>query len=412
MQTTLLLGFVLFLMWLVMSAPIGLRTISRTIRVNASLESIRSALHPFGDDFTWNEAVSAVEKFDGSTGRMTTTHHDRSGGFIERDFAIEDAGDSWRTRFTSDTSLAQDFWQDHEMSASLKEVEENVTDVTIAETDTYRGIAFMVFRFFAMRRQSLKLKIWAEQGSFRRGGIFERPSTQFGMALISALLLWPVFGLNQDGLFLSVMLTVVVGLHELGHIIAFRMMGHKGARMIFIPILGGIAMGGRPYDRHFEIGFSALMGAGFSAFLMAIVMLIAMSLQWHIDPMIWQGLIVFALMGSLFNLGNLIPVWKFDGGQVLRQVFRSRIGLSIGSFVLLSWFFGVGFALGLPSNLLIVAGAVFALLSIMTSRGGIKPKKPLTPMTGQERFAILAAFAAVFSIHASVLVWSADRLLA
>ena len=412
MQTALLLGFVLLLMWLVMSAPIGLRTITRTIRVNGSLARIKGALHPFGDDFTWNQAVSSVEQFDAQSGKMVTTHTDRSGGFIERDFAIDDDGNSWRARFTSDTSLAQDFWKDHEMATSLKAIAGNVTDVTISETDRYRGIAFMVFRFFSLRRQALKLKIWAEQGTFKRGGIFEKPSTQFGMAALSALLLWPVFGLHFDGFVLSVMLTVVVGLHELGHIIAFRMMGHKGARMIFIPILGGIAMGGRPYDRHFEIGFSALMGAGFSAFLMALVMLLGLTLQWQIDPVIWQGMIVFAVMGSLFNLGNLIPVWKFDGGQVLRQVFRSRIGLSIGSFVLLSWFFGVGFAMGLPSNMLIVAGAIFTLLSVMTSRGGIKPKNPLTPMSGNERFAILAAFAAVFSIHASVLVWSADKLLA
>lgn len=411
MQIAFLLGFVLLLMWLVMSAPIGLRTITRTVRVEGSLARIKASLHPFGDDYTWNQAVSAVEKFDAQNGKMVTTHTDRSGGFIERDFSIEEDGNSWRARFTSDTSLAQDFWNDHEMATSLSAVSENVTDVTISETDSYRGVAFMVFRFFSLRRQALKLKIWVEKGTFKRGGVFEKPSTQFGMAVLSALLLWPVFGLHTDGLVLSVMLTAVVGLHELGHIIAFRLMGHKGARMIFIPILGGIAMGSRPYDRHFEIGFSALMGAGFSAFLMAGVMLLAQGLQWKIDPLAWQGMIVFVLMGSLFNLGNLIPVWKFDGGQVLRQVFRSRLGLSIGSFVLLIWFFGVGFAMGLPSNMLIVAGAIFTLLSIMTSRGGIKPKKPLTPMTGQERFAIMAAFAAVFSIHASVLVWSADRLL-
>ena len=394
-----------------MSAPIGLRTITRTIRLDGSVARIKAALHPFGDEFTWNQVVSAVEKFDANSGKMVTTHSDRSGGFIEREFCIDDDGNSWRARFTSDTSLAQDFWKDHEMVTSLRAVSNEVTDVTISETDSYRGVAFMVFRYFSLRRQALKLKIWIEQGTFKRGGIFEKPSTQFGMAVLSALLLWPVFGLHVDGLVLSVMLTAVVGLHELGHIIAFRLMGHKGARMIFIPILGGIAMGGRPYDRHFEIGFSALMGAGFSAFLMAAVMWIAQSLQWKIEPLIWQGMIVFALMGSLFNFGNLIPVWKFDGGQVLRQVFRSRIGLSIGSFVLLIWFFGVGFAIGLPSNMLMVVGAVFTLLSIMTSGGGIKPKKPLTPMTGQERFAILAAFAAVFSIHASVLVWSADKLL-
>ena len=80
-------------------------------------------------------------------------------------------------------------------------------------------------------------------------------------------LLWPLFGLSVGGLVLATVLTTVVALHELGHMAAFRMMGHRNVRMIFIPLLGGIAIGGRPYDRCFEVAFVALMGAGFSAFL-------------------------------------------------------------------------------------------------------------------------------------------------
>ncbi len=411
MHSFLLLGLVLVLMWVVMSAPVGLRTIQRTIRIKGSLTDIKEALHPFGADFTWNQAVSAVEKFDAQSGKMITTHSDRSGGYIERDFSLEDDGNAWRTRFTSDTSLAQDFWHDHEMATSLYPVADDVTDVTISETDRYRGVAFLVYRFFSLRRQALKLKIWIEQGSFKKGGIFEKPSTQLGMAALSCLLLWPLFGLHMDGFVLSAMLTTVVGLHELGHIIAFRMMGHKEARMIFIPILGGIAMGGRPYDRHFEIAFSALMGAGFSALLLAMVLLAAHFMPFHLDPLVWHGVVVFSLMGALFNLGNLIPVWKFDGGQVLRQVFRSRVGQAAGSFALLSWFFVVGYALGISGKALLIVGVVFALLSLMTSKGGVKPKNPLTPMSMRERLAILLAFAAVFATHSFVLLWSADRLL-
>ncbi len=411
MQNFLLLGLVLLLMWVVMSAPVGLRTIQRTIRVHGPLVDVKQALHPFGADFTWNQAVSAVERYDAQSGKMITTHSDRSGGCIERDFSLQDSGNEWRTHFTSDTSLAQDFWKDHVMTTHLHAVADNVTDVTISETDRYRGVAFLVYRFFSLRRQALKLKIWIEERRFKKGGIFEKPSTQLGMAALSCFLLWPMFGLTKDGFFLSAMLTLVVSLHEIGHIIAFRMMGHKEARMIFIPILGGIAMGGRPYDRHFEIAFSALMGAGFSAFLMALTVLCAHVLQPEIAPFAWHGFIVFALMGALFNLGNLIPVWKFDGGQVLRQVFRSRAGLAVGSFVLLSWFFAVGYTLGVPSRALIIVGVVFALLSLMTSKGGVKPKNPLTPMSMRERLAILLAFAAVFATHSFVLIWSAERLL-
>ena len=35
------------------------------------------------------------------------------------------------------------------------------------------------------------------------------------------------------------------------------MMGHRKVRMIFVPLLGGIAIGGRPYDSRFEVAFVA-----------------------------------------------------------------------------------------------------------------------------------------------------------
>ena len=144
------------------------------------------------------------------------------------------------------------------------------TRVTLSQTDRYRGVAFLVFRYFAMRRELSKLQHWAETGTYRKGGWFEHPLSQVGFAALSALILWPFFGLRFGGLALAAILTSVVALHELGHMAAFRLMGHSKARMIFIPLLGGIAIGGRPYDSRFEVAFVALMGAGFSAFLVPI----------------------------------------------------------------------------------------------------------------------------------------------
>ncbi|KPB01485.1 hypothetical protein SU32_07820 [Ahrensia marina] len=414
MHIAFLLIGILLLMWLAMSAPFGVRTIKRSFRVKAPVQKVRAALHPFGDDYTWNGAVSAVEKYSANRGRMVTTHNDRKDSFIERDFEVYESasGLEWMLWFTSDTSLDQSFWHHHRMETRLHAISPHETQVELSETDRYRGLGFYIFRHFSLRRMALKLKIWAEKGTFKAGGLFERPSTQIAMAVLSVFLLWPIFGLTMQGLFLSAALTLIVGLHELGHIAAFRIMGHRKARMIFIPILGGIALGGRPYDRHFEIGFSALMGAGFSAFMTAFLMWSHSMIVENSTNMIANGVIVFALMAALFNLGNLIPVWKFDGGQVLRQVFRSAIGQAVCTFFLLGCFMVVGHIIGLPKQMLIVSGAIFALLSVMTSKGGVKPKTPLTPMSGNERTAIFAAFAAVFFIHCSVLVWSAGLLFA
>ena len=138
--------------------------------------------------------------------------------------------------------------------------------------------------------------------------------------MLSAFILWPFFGLNLGGLALAAVLTSVVALHELGHMAAFRLKGHRKVRMIFIPLLGGIAIGGRPYDSRFEVAFVALMGAGFSAFL--VPLLIAASALAGGEGYRLAAALLATLAGcaALFNIANLVPVWKFDGGQVLRQI--------------------------------------------------------------------------------------------
>lgn len=397
-----------FLLWLVMSAPVGRRTVRRQVAVRASTERLWQALYPFGAEFSWNGAVTQVIRTGPVTGRMVTSHSGRDGQPIERDFEIIDEvpGKRFTLRYTNDTSLAQSFWENHEMRIRVSEAPDGAAVAQIAETDRYRGVAFLVFRFFALRRQALKLKRWAETGQFRPGGLFEHPATQVGMAGLSAMLLWPFFGLHAKGLFLALTLTIVVAAHELGHMAAFRMMGHRSARMIFLPLLGGIAMGGRPYDKHFEIGFSALMGAGFSAFPVAFMTWTAATAPQMLAPVPFAAIVTIILVASLFNLGNLMPVWKFDGGQVLRQIFRSNAGMAGAAFATLALMAATGRAAGMSWNVIVIAGAVLTTLSVLTAKTGVRPKSALTPMTDSERFALGLAFAAVLAIHAFGVVWS------
>jgi Zn-dependent protease len=409
--TVLLIG-TCFLLWLVMSAPVGHRTVRRLISIAASPEHLWSALYPFGADFGWNDAVTSVTALDGKSGRMVTSHTGRDGQPIERDFEITDEvpGEGFTLRFTNDTSLAQSFWENHVMTVKVARTADGGSVADIAETDRYRGIAFLVFRFFALRRLSVKLKRWAETGEYSSGGIFEHPSTQLGMAALSAILLWPFFGLHLHGLFLSVTLTVVVGLHELGHMAAFRLMGHRSARMIFLPLLGGIAMGGRPYDKHFEIGFSALMGAGFSAFPVAALMWFQMNAPNGMTPETINAVLTVILIGALFNLGNLMPVWKFDGGQVLRQIFRSGRSMAWAAFATLMLMATTGWAIGLPWRIMMAGGAIIAMISLMTAKNTIKPKNELVAMTDPERAMLGAGFVAVMAIHAFAIIWSVKAL--
>lgn len=409
LQIFALLILTIALIWIVMSAPIGIRTISRQGSAPVSAAKLWSALHPFGTNYDWNGAVTEVIRTGDSTGRMITSHTGRDLLPIEREFELSEEvpEKSYTLRFTDDTSLAQSFWEHHRMTVEVFAEGEGRAGFRLAETDRYKGVAFLLFRFFALRRTAIKLRRWAQTGEYSPGGIFEHPVTQFGMAALSAVLLWPFFGLDAHGLFLSVTLTAVVALHELGHMAAFRLMGHSRARMIFIPLLGGIALGGRPYDRQFEIGFSALMGAGMTVFPIAFaLMAIDVSNEFVSDAFTREAAIV-VLIAALFNLGNLMPVWKFDGGQVLRQVLRSGPELAAGSFAMLSVMMATGLAVGLSLKVMLACGAVILLLSLITGSTGVKPKRALSPMDGVERVALSLGLLATASVHALAIVWCA-----
>ncbi len=409
----ILVGFNLGLIFVLMAAPIGVRTFSITRTVNASRKRIWSALWPLGDDANWSgEIVSAVGS--GEHAWLELSHEGRDGKPIRRHVRFDNVVDE--TRFTmqvlDDSSLDYSFWANYRAEVGLSDGEDGKTQITLCRTDRYRGLAFMIFRYFAARRELTKLDKWVETGEYQKGGIFEHPATQIGFAVFSAFLLWPLFGLTLQGLVFASALTVVVALHELGHMAAFRLMGHKSARMIFIPLLGGIAIGGRPYDSRFEVAFSALMGAGFSAFFVPLAIFGSNVAASAGMPNIATTLVVFGVFIGFFNLANLVPVWKFDGGQVLRQICPNPFVLAIASFALLAAFLGVGHLIGIRPELLFGAGAVVAILSLMTTNSGVKPRHELKPIMTTERYALASALVAVFAIHANSIFWATTSLAA
>ena len=403
----------LVMIFLLLAVPIGVRTIVLKARISAPPTRIWQALYPLGTDAGWSGEILSAEPIgeDGALVRIKLSWEGRDGTPIERKVRLSEVvdGQSYAMRVADDSSLDAAFWADYREANSIDE-SDGASVVTLRRTDRYRGLAFPVFRFFVMRRELARLKQWAETGSFVRRGLFERPLTQVGFAVLSALILWPLFGLTPVGLMLAFVLTAVVALHELGHMAAFRVMGHRKVRMIFIPLLGGIAIGGRPYDSRFEVAFVALMGAGFSAFLIPIAIASSRLADGHGYPNAATVLAALAGIAALFNIANLVPVWKFDGGQVLRQIFPRQLTLAVMSFLTLSAFLALGRLVGLPIDFLAIAGIVFAILSLITAGSGVKPRYELRPLVGHERAALAAAFAAVFAVHSYGLLWAVDLL--
>ncbi|MFM2282148.1 MAG: hypothetical protein RLZZ444_4379, partial [Pseudomonadota bacterium] len=236
------------------------------------------------------------------------------------------------------------------------------------------------------------------------------PAIQFMMAVLSTLILWPFFGLTLSGLAISTMLTVVIALHELGHLVAYRAFGHEAVRMIFIPLLGGVAIGGKPYSSRLEVATCALMGPGLSAFFVPVLV------EAHVigtgagaSGAYNEMVLTFLLIMGGFNILNMLPMSRFDGGQVLRQVFLSRHALLFGTFAVAGAIMLTGWRIGIPYQALCGGLAVMVLLS-MTNQVGVKPRRELLPIGGGERLFVLFGYYAALVIHAYGLIYAADHL--
>lgn len=415
MKTSLLIIVDLAVIYLLVAAPIGLRRFRLTRRMAAPPGRVLSAIDPFGANAGWSATIVSVKRLDTlaggeERGEAELSWPGRDGRPIHRTIALHRFDGGFEERVVEDSSLDQSFWANWSNRVEIAP-DKGQTTVTVTRTDRYRGAAFLIFRWFAARRELNKLKHWAETGTYKPGGIFEHPLTQLGLAGLSVLVFWPVFGLDRTGFILALTLTLVVAAHELGHLAAFRIMGHRNVRMIFIPVLGGIAIGGRPYDSRHEIAFVALMGAGFSAFLVPVAILAhdGFAAAGHFGWAAFAG--GLAACAAFFNLANLAPMWKFDGGQVLRQITGEGWLRTVAAMALLMSMLGFGWLAGFPLTMLLAAGAVIALLSVITARSSVKPRHAMKPNTHAESALIAAGLAAIVTIHGSGIIWAMTRFL-
>ncbi|WP_455271889.1 hypothetical protein [Rhizobium herbae] len=400
------------LLWILLAAPIGLRTVRVHGSFRASRAKVWHAIFPLGTSADWHPSVLTSLPDGSNRVRQTYTHLDRHGQPIERLLEVTETlpGTEYDARVLDDSALDAAFWNDFRERRRLVEDGE-VVHLTIEQTDRYRGVAFLIFRFFALRREVKALQQWLETGQSKPARVaFEHPLVQCGLALLSTLLLWPFFGLTRNGLLLSSLLTLVIVLHELGHMAAYRAFGHKTVRMIFVPLLGGVAIGGRPYNSLFEVATCALMGAGMSAFLIPVAIVLHEATGGEVSAFVsGTAVLIFLLILGAFNLLNLLPMNRFDGGQVLRQVFHSPVSRTAGSFLITLIIAGVGWRIGLSTAALLAGLAVFALLSMMGS-GGVKPRHRLDEMTGGQRLLSGLGLYSAVALHGYAIVYATDRL--
>jgi hypothetical protein len=81
------------------------------------------------------------------------------------------------------------------------------------------------------------------------------------------------------------------------------------------------------------------------------------------------------------------------------------------SFATLSAFLALGRLTGLSPALLAAMGTVFAILSLITTGSGVKPRHELKAIRVSERVILAAAFAAIFAIHFCGVLWAYEWMV-
>jgi Zn-dependent protease len=135
------------------------------------------------------------------------------------------------------------------------------------------------------------------------------------------------------GAIIGALTMAVLVIHELGHFAEARRHGLPVRLPFFIPFIGAaVTMRRLPSDAATH-GRIALAGPLSGCLPVAAAFLLA-------GPTNAQGLLLFAQLGALLNLINLIPVGILDGGTILAPVSRwiSVVGLFIAAGLVASLF--------------------------------------------------------------------------
>jgi Zn-dependent protease len=156
-----------------------------------------------------------------------------------------------------------------------------------------------------------------------------------GLSILAFASFWYMMGLE-----FAALLAVVILLHELGHVLAFMLVGMQPKGIYLVPFIGGLATAKTPFRTDFQEGFVCLMGPGFSL-IPTFAFLIGYLASGN------STLYAAAWISAFVNLLNLAPVLPLDGGRVIRAVLTavsrrlalivSCVGVPLGLFG--AWWF-------------------------------------------------------------------------
>jgi Zn-dependent protease len=256
-----------------------------------------------------------------------------------------------------------------------------------------RSLLAHVLARMDIRSSVNRIKSYAETGA-----VDHTHETRIGIvvAVLTGALSVALFGLWL-GWLSAALLIVVLGVHEFGHLLAFRMIGQPWGRMLFIPFLGALAVPRLPFRSEAEHVFAALMGPGFS------VLLLIAAIALTIAGVPYAGHLVFVT--ALINGLNLLPVLPLDGGHAIRAILQSvaprhiRLGITLCAILIAA----AGFFLRQPILLAVALIAAFGAGSGERRIGAPRVRMGI----GASAVAVIALLL-LGALYAGILFWGAQ----
>lgn len=192
----------------------------------------------------------------------------------------------------------------------------------------------------------------------------------------------------------GIALVSAVVMHEIGHVVAYRLMGHRDATFRLLPVLAMRPISqSAPRSEAHEF-FIALMGAGFSIAPMVTAMLMSQGIE-SFYPRLATGLTIFASTVAALNFINLLPLWPLDGGRLLHMLGRSLCPSLTTRLLLGASAIAAAVALQMQSLQLVV----ICLLGIHALMNPEQFENKSAPMSHRTALYGLAAYVTITATH-------------
>jgi Zn-dependent protease len=132
------------------------------------------------------------------------------------------------------------------------------------------------------------------------------------------------------GIIIGVGLTLLIFLHEIGHVIALKQRGHTLKLPVFIPFVGAVIFSPKFENRDEE----AYVGIG-GPLLGTVTSFIPLVIYFATQNPIYIHL---AFIGIALNLFNMIPISPLDGGRITQAVSKHLkwLGIALLLYITLS----------------------------------------------------------------------------